>query len=102
MSAAEAMTGAPGQARPTRPSLRRALAMLLLPAAIIPVPFLGPALLRAPGHLSREAAAEVQRLEAPAAHPPREWLVTQAPAEVPGMSPAMRRGAGPRKRRSSL
>jgi hypothetical protein len=97
MSAGEAPPAAPQERRSAPASLRRALAMALLPAAIIPLPFLGPALLRAPGHLSREAAAELQRLEAPAPHAPREWLVTPAPAEVPGTSPAVRRGAGRRK-----
>jgi len=74
--------------------LRRGLAMLLLPASIVPVLFLGPALLRAPGRLSRQAASEIQRLAAPAAHAPRDWLVSPTPAEAPGLSPAVRRGAG--------
>ncbi len=98
MSAAEVTPAVAPRARSGAISLRRALAMLLLPAAIVPVPFLGPALLRAPGRLSREAAAALARLQAPAVHPPREWLITQAPAEAPGTSPAVRRGAGPRKR----
>ena len=100
MSAAEVVPASPRRGQPAWRSLRRGLAMLLLPGAIVPVMLTGPALLRAPGHLSREAAAEVQRLEAPAPHAPREWLVTPAPAEVPGTSPAIRHGAGPRRSRT--
>jgi hypothetical protein len=44
-------------------SLKRALAMLLLPASIVPVPLLGPTLLRAPHRLWRQASAEIQRLQ---------------------------------------
>jgi hypothetical protein len=39
--------------------------MLVLPASILPVVFLGPTLLRAPHKLWREAGAELQRLERP-------------------------------------
>lgn len=52
----------------SRLSLRRAMAMLVLPASIVPVIFLGPTLLRSPQRLVRQAAAEVQRLEGPPAH----------------------------------
>jgi hypothetical protein len=56
---------------------RRWAAMLVLPASILPVVFLGPTLLRAPHKLWRQAGAELQRLEqpshsrsvSPAAHP---------------------------------
>jgi hypothetical protein len=51
-------------------SLQRALAIVLLPASILPVVLFGPALLRAPEKLWREARAEVQRLQEPA-HAPR-------------------------------
>jgi hypothetical protein len=44
-------------------TLKRALAMLLLPASIVPVPLLGPTLLRAPHRLWRQASAEIQRLQ---------------------------------------
>jgi hypothetical protein len=44
---------------------RRWAAMLVLPASILPVVFLGPTLLRAPHKLWRQASAELQRLEAP-------------------------------------
>jgi len=43
-------------------SLGRALAMLLLPASILPVLVFGPQLVRAPEKLWREGRAEVQRL----------------------------------------
>jgi hypothetical protein len=46
-------------------SLERLLAKALLPASILPVVLFGPALLRAPEKLWREARAEVQRLQAP-------------------------------------
>jgi len=45
-------------------SLQRGLAIALLPASILPVLLFGPALLRAPEKLWREARAEVQRLQA--------------------------------------
>lgn len=59
------------QTRPGGPlsSLRRALAVALLPASILPVVLFGPALLRAPEKLWREARAEVQRLQAPRPSP---------------------------------
>lgn len=44
-------------------SLKRALAILLLPASILPVPLLGPTLLRSPHKLWRQASAEIQRLQ---------------------------------------
>lgn len=44
-------------------SIRRWIAMLVLPASILPVLFLGPTLLRAPHKLWREAGAELQRLQ---------------------------------------
>jgi hypothetical protein len=50
-------------------SLRRALAIALLPASIVPVALFGPALLRAPEKLWREARAEIQRLQEPARAP---------------------------------
>jgi hypothetical protein len=50
-------------------SLQRALAIALLPASILPVVLFGPALLRAPEKLWREARAEVQRLQEPAQAP---------------------------------
>jgi hypothetical protein len=96
VSAVELKAPGAGEPRTAFFSLRRGLAMLLLPAAIVPVPFLGPALLRSPGHLARETEAAVERLEAPAVH--QEWLVTPAPSDVPDLSPAMRRGVGPSKR----
>jgi hypothetical protein len=55
-------------------SLRRALAVALLPLSILPVVLFGPALLRAPQKLWREAQAEVQRLQAA----PRSPAVKQA------------------------
>jgi|GEM_PF-4796783 hypothetical protein len=60
--------------------------MLVLPASIVPVFFLGPTLLRSPERLERQVAAEVQRLQEPAVrhHPPapltgRDVLETQLP-----------------------
>jgi len=44
-------------------TLRRALAMLLLPASILPVALLGPALLHAPHRLLRQAGAAIEHLE---------------------------------------
>jgi hypothetical protein len=46
--------------------IRRALAMALLPASMLPVLLGGPALLRAPHTLWRQAWADVQRLQASA------------------------------------
>jgi hypothetical protein len=45
-------------------SLTRALAMVLLPASIVPVLLAGPALLRAPRTLWRQTWADVQRMQA--------------------------------------
>jgi hypothetical protein len=50
-------------ARSTRATLRRALAMLLLPASILPVLLAGPALVRAPETLGRQLWADVQRMQ---------------------------------------
>jgi len=44
-------------------SFKRALAIMLLPASILPVPLLGPTLLRAPRRLWRQVSADVQRME---------------------------------------
>jgi hypothetical protein len=62
---------APGSGR--RHSLARGLAILVLPASIIPVLLCGPTLLRAPHRLLRQVEAAVQRMEADhssAAHHP--------------------------------
>ena len=73
-------------------SLRRALAMLVLPASIMPVIFLGPTLLRSPQHLLRQAAAEVQRLEGlPVRHGPLPPILDPVPGHESN-SPAVRRG----------
>jgi len=56
-------TAVPVPRRSRIDSFKRALAMLLLPASIIPVPLLGPTLLRAPHRLWRQASAEIQRLQ---------------------------------------
>ncbi len=54
--------------QPTRAGLRRSLtrvlAMALLPASMLPVLLAGPALLRAPRTLWRQAWADVQRMQA--------------------------------------
>jgi hypothetical protein len=47
-----------------RRSLARALAMVLLPASMLPVLLAGPSLLRAPRTLWRQAWADVQRMQA--------------------------------------
>jgi len=47
-----------------RRSLARTLAMALLPASILPVLLTGPALVRAPRTLWRQAWADVQRMQA--------------------------------------
>ncbi len=79
MSAAE-IVPARAQQRVTAPiTFRRALAMLLLPASMLPVTLFGPALLRAPRHLWREAAAWVQRLEEPAGYRSPRRPVTARP-----------------------
>jgi hypothetical protein len=44
-------------------TLRRILTMLVLPASLLPVLLLGPGMLRAPRKLTRQAWADVQRLE---------------------------------------
>jgi hypothetical protein len=75
-------------------SLRRALAMLVLPASIVPVIFLGPTLLRSPQHLIRQAVAEVQRLEGlPVRHGPLPPILAPIPGRE-SLSPAVRRGGG--------
>jgi hypothetical protein len=73
-------------------SVNRGLAVLLLPASIIPLPFLGPTLLRAPHRLYRQSAADVQRLLWPPGqrHGPLPALL--APVYGPAVSPAVRRG----------
>jgi hypothetical protein len=65
--------------------------MLLLPAAIIPVFFLGPSLLRAPRHLWRESYADVHRLIWPP-EPRRMFPPGLAPVDGPHVSPAAVRG----------
>ena len=72
-------------------SFRRAVAMLVLPASIVPVIFMGPTLLRSPQHLVRQAQAEVQRLEGGTS---RRALMPPILPPVPGPqeSPAIRRG----------
>ncbi len=71
-------------------SLRRALAMALLPLSILPVALFGRALLRAPEKLWREAQAEVQRLQAPR----RSTRAEQPRPVAPGRSsPARKRPA---------
>jgi hypothetical protein len=44
-------------------TIRRALAMLLLPASILPVLLAGPALVRAPQTLARQLWGDVQRMQ---------------------------------------
>jgi len=51
-----------GPAHRLASTLRRALAMLLLPASILPVALLGPALLHAPHQLLHEAATDIHQL----------------------------------------
>ncbi len=64
MGAILASGAAPAPARRSRiDSLKRALAIALLPASILPVPLLGPTLLRAPHKLWRQTSAEIQRLQ---------------------------------------
>ena len=89
---AVASPGAPiGPARSRGASVKRALAILLLPASIIPVVFLGPSLLRAPRHLWRMTYADVHRIIWPLEH--RRALPPEiAPVEGPHESPAVRRG----------
>jgi hypothetical protein len=62
------LDGGAAVVRPTRTGLRRSLtrglAMALLPASMLPVLLAGPALLRAPRTLWRQAWADVQRMQA--------------------------------------
>jgi hypothetical protein len=44
-------------------SLKRVLAMLVLPASLLPVTLLGPGMLHAPRKLARAGLADLQRLE---------------------------------------
>ena len=100
-------TGQPSPGRPTavRPTaggpiagrgrftgLGRWLAVLVLPASIVPVLFLGPTLLRAPHRLWRQAGAEIQRLEGPSHHGHRPATVSR-PLTAPAAG-ALRRVAG--------
>ena len=48
-----------------RRRIGRWLAMLVLPASIVPVPLLGPALLRSPHRLYRQTSAAIERLARP-------------------------------------
>lgn len=61
-AAIPAPASAPAPAR-ARLTFKRVLAMLVLPASLLPVLLLGPGMLRAPRKLTREAWAGVQRLE---------------------------------------
>ncbi len=82
---------APAHGRSRGASVKRGLAILLLPASIIPVFFLGPSLLRAPRHLWRMTYADVHRIIWPLEH--RRFIPPAiAPVEGPRESPAMRRG----------
>ncbi len=95
MSAVQAISSPAAPAAPARSrgaSVKRALAMLLLPASIIPVIFLGPSLLRAPRHLYGMTAADVHRLIWPL-EPRRMIPPTLPPVDGPHESPAARRGA---------
>jgi hypothetical protein len=86
---AVASTAAPARTRSA--SLKRGLAMLLLPASIVPVVFLGPSLLRAPRRLWRMTYADVHRVIWPLEHR-RPLPPAIAPVEGPRESPAARRG----------
>jgi hypothetical protein len=91
MSAVASSAAPIGPPRGRRASVKRALAILLLPASIIPVVFLGPSLLRAPRHLWRMTYADVHRLIWPLEH--RRALPPEiAPVEGPHDTPALRRG----------
>ena len=92
LSAIEAIPAVPLPKRGRIASLGRAMAMLLLPASILPVIFFGGTLLRSPEKLTRQTGAAVERLLAPAPHARREWLVTPVPAEPSGFSPEVRLG----------
>ncbi len=59
---AHSLPAAPAHRDGVLGSLGRALAMLLLPASIVPVLVFGPQLVRAPEKLWREDRAAVQRL----------------------------------------
>ena len=87
-----AITPALAPARSRRAWLGRGLAMLLLPASIVPVPFLGPTLLRAPRRLYRQAAAEIHRLEYGTVQRRGPLPAILGPLDVPAVSPAERRG----------
>ena len=92
MSATQAMTPAVAPRRSRGASLRRGLAMLLLPASIVPVLFLGPTLLRAPQRLWRQASADVHRLIWPLGPRHGPFPPALAPIDGPTVSPADRRG----------
>ena len=78
-------------ARSRGASVKRAMAILLLPASIIPVVLIGPSLLRAPRHLWRMTYADVHRIIWPVEH--RRFIPPEiAPVEGPSESPAVRRG----------
>jgi len=87
-------TAPPQERRRTSGSLRRALAILVLPASIVPVFFIGPTLLRSPERLARQASAAIQRLEGlPMRHGPLPPIL--APLDSPeALSPAIRHGLG--------
>jgi hypothetical protein len=91
MSAVASPAAPIGPARSRRASVKRALAIMLLPASIIPVFFLGPSLLRAPRHLWRMTYADVHRIIWPVEH--RRFIPPEiAPVEGPNDTPALRRG----------
>jgi hypothetical protein len=52
-----------GERGTCRLSLKRVLAMLVLPASLLPVTLLGPGMLHAPRKLARAGWADMQRLE---------------------------------------
>jgi hypothetical protein len=92
MSAAQAIAPAVAPSRSRGASLRRALAMLLLPASIVPVLFLGPTLFRAPQRLWRQSSADVHRLLWPVGQRHGPLPPVLAPVDGPAVSPADRRG----------
>jgi hypothetical protein len=92
MSATEAIRPVIAPARGRTASVKRGLAILLLPASIIPLPFLGPTLLRAPHRLYRQASADVQRLLWPPGQRHGPLPPALAPVGEPSVSPAVRRG----------
>jgi hypothetical protein len=80
-SATAKLTPVRGVESPKAPALtpKRVLAMLVLPASLLPVTLLGPGMLHAPRKLARAGWAELQRLERqlapartrpPVVHPP--------------------------------